>query len=307
MQTYQQILVPLDGSVLAERALPTAIELAKTTQAKLTLLRAVEPLPITIQPSAHLKLSEQDEKEAAVYLQETVQRLASKTNISIETQLVRGEAAAAILYAAKTGGVDLIVMTTHGRTGAKRWFFGSVTEKVLRQAPSAMLIIRAHEEATLLTPAQMPYRILVPLDGSHRAEQALIPAATFANLLATPENPAAIVLLHVVSLSADSLNTPTETFEQMKTAEMEAASHYLDKVLNKIEVRHVIKTADLSSGDVAAEIVDYAAKHHVDLIAMSSHGRSGVEHWVYGSVTEKVLRHAPCATLVTLSAQAAAK
>lgn len=138
---YHHILVPLDGSALAEMALPTAFQLATGTGARVTLLRVVEPLPITIQPAAYHKLTEADEREAVDYLDE-LRQTAPETAVSIDIKLLRGDAAETILHYAATQDVDLIVMTSHGRSGISRWYHGSVTESVLRGATCATLVLR---------------------------------------------------------------------------------------------------------------------------------------------------------------------
>ncbi|MCA9999699.1 MAG: universal stress protein [Anaerolineales bacterium] len=138
---YHHILVPLDGSELAETALATALQLAEGTGAQVTLLRVVEPLPVTIQPASYHKLTEAAEREAAEYVEELKERL-PKTAVITDIKLLRGDAAETILYYADLDDVDLIVMTSHGRSGISRWYHGSVTESVLRGATCATLVLR---------------------------------------------------------------------------------------------------------------------------------------------------------------------
>lgn len=142
--SYQHILVPLDGSKLAEKALPLAFKLAKKSKAKVTLLRIVTPPPITIQPSAHHHLSETAEYEAADYLQKMVNRQANES-IDLQSKLLRGSAASSILYFIEKHNVDLLIISSHGRSGLSRFFLGSVAEAVLRQAPCSTLLLRANE------------------------------------------------------------------------------------------------------------------------------------------------------------------
>ncbi|MEM7119467.1 MAG: universal stress protein [Chloroflexota bacterium] len=148
MIQYKHILVPLDGSELAETALIEALALAEETKAKVTLLRVVTPLPITIQPSAHHYLSETNEHEAADYLQKLVNQQ-HNSPVEVQARLLRGEAADTILYFAKKHGADLIVMSSHGRSGLSRFFLGSVAEQIMRQATCATLVIRANDETHL--------------------------------------------------------------------------------------------------------------------------------------------------------------
>lgn len=151
MALYQHILVPLDGSELAETALATAFQLAEGTGAKLTLLRVVEPLPITIQPASYYKLTEMAEQEATEYVEELRHRL-GETAVIPTIKLLRGDAAETILHYAQHHHVDLIVMTSHGRSGISRWYHGSVTESVLRGATCATLVLR-QQPVTIPEPA----------------------------------------------------------------------------------------------------------------------------------------------------------
>ena len=138
---YHHILVPLDGSELAETALATAFQLAEGTGSQVTLLRVVEPLPVTIQPASYHKLTEMSEREAVEYVEALREKL-PKTAVTTEVKLLRGDAAETILYYADLNDVDLIVMTSHGRSGISRWYHGSVTESVLRGATCATLVLR---------------------------------------------------------------------------------------------------------------------------------------------------------------------
>ncbi len=140
---YHHILVPLDGSKLAESAVATAFQLADGTGARVTLLRVVEPLPITIQPASYHKLTEAAEREAGEYMEALLDRLPETAVIPTIT-LRRGFAAETILHYAAQHSVDLIVMTSHGRSGISRWYHGSVTESVLRGATCATLVLRQH-------------------------------------------------------------------------------------------------------------------------------------------------------------------
>jgi nucleotide-binding universal stress UspA family protein len=297
MFRYRKILVPLDGSELAERALLPAVSLAQAMSAKVVLLRVVPPLIRDIHAERYRKLVlEISEDQAKAYLRSTRSMLAS-TPVGLVTKTKVGPVAESILACVQENDVDLIVMSSHGRSGISRWIQGSVAEKVLRHAPCATLIIPLRAEVESFTCG----RIMVPLDGSHLAEQALEPAlavaeATNARLGATAE----LVALRVVApihLPVESVEM-VHVFEQIDAAERGDAREYLHNLLPILARRQVLVKTEMLIGPIAESIVDYAASHSVDLIVMCTHGRSGYSRWFLGSVAEKVLRRAPCATLV---------
>lgn len=145
----QKTLVPLDGSALAEAALPRAVELAQDSGAKVELLRAVEAhtFPGADPTEAQIKVVEEGE----AYLAEVASRLRGNGVKDVETSVWYGPAAYAIVEAARLRKVDLIVMTTHGRSGLGRLILGSVAESVLRGTTTPIFLIRAPE-----APVELP-------------------------------------------------------------------------------------------------------------------------------------------------------
>jgi nucleotide-binding universal stress UspA family protein len=145
------ILVPLDGSELAETALPRAIDLARTAGARLLLLRAAEAhTPPGLDPAeAQIRVVE----EAEGYLASTAARVRSAGVATVETAAWYGAPAFAIVEAARLHAVDMIVMTTHGRSGLARLVFGSVAESVLRSTATPLLLIRPPRAPLAALPA----------------------------------------------------------------------------------------------------------------------------------------------------------
>ena len=145
----QKILVPLDGSALAEAALPQALEIAESSGANLLLIRAAEAhtLPGVDPTEAQIKVVQ----EAEGYLAQVRDRLAAQGRKEVETSVWYGPAAYAIVEAARLNKVDLIAMTTHGRSGLGRLILGSVAESVLRGTTTPILLIRVAE-----APVQAP-------------------------------------------------------------------------------------------------------------------------------------------------------
>jgi len=306
MVPFRKILVSLDGSELAENALAPALKIAEAMAAragdqpvKLILLRVVGPVAlVAADPLLYDELMRMGIDEAQAYLNTVVTSLRPGA-VAVEAHAAAGSAASAIVQYAETNGVDLIVMSSHGRTGSSRWVYGSVAEKVLHHAPCATIIIRAHVDV----PAFQNRKVLVPLDGSPLAERALEPALTIAGAVESD-----VTLLRVtsgreplpesLSPSGEDAAAALDTAAAQERAEAEA---YLQTLCAAHPNQRLACAVVTTSGDIADALVTYADAHGVDLIVMSSHGRSGIGRWLHGSVAEKVLRGANCATLIVRS------
>lgn len=186
---FKHILVPLDGSARAEQALPIAVSLARATNGKVTLVRAVYPLTRFMESVGEIVLPDiLDETEPVA--KEYLEGIATKSglkDIRIATKVVTGHPAQAIIEAAHEDDVDLVVMCSHGYTSAMRWSLGSVAEKVARYAPSPVFIL--HDGTALVAEGAVPrgtVRVLVPPDGPEYAETAIMPAALPASELSVP-------------------------------------------------------------------------------------------------------------------------
>jgi nucleotide-binding universal stress UspA family protein len=312
MTLYQHIVVPLDGSKLAEKALSPAMRIATSMaerhageggdRVRLVLLRVVSPIMlVAADPMLYDEMSRLGIDEAQAYLN-TVRASLPAGQVLVKTEVLTGPPADAIVLYAEEKAVDLILMSSHGRTGSSRWVYGSVAEKVMHHAPCATCIIRAHVSIDMF----QNRKILVPLDGSELAEQALEPALAIAAAVDSD-----VVMLRIVSgrEAAPETLTPDGTdlgqgLDTVEASERAEAEGYLQKIYNDRPNRHLFFDVQSSTGDVADTIVSYADAQQIDLIVMSSHGRSGIGRWIHGSVAEKVLRGANCATMIIRKDQA---
>lgn len=294
MNPCQRILVPLDGSALAERAIPAALTLARafsnSQPCEVHLLRVVPPIMIALDPMLYTEAIFLGETEAQSYL-ETIMATLADSGVAIVPVAETGVIAETIINYAHKHDIHLIVISSHGRSGLSRWVYGSIADKVLRQSGSATLIIREQIEEI----AGVFQKILVCLDGSTLAEQVLDAALSLATVLK-----AEVVLLRVVqpaNLIFD-METTDQVQESITALEKGDAEVYLNTLAQKLPEYGDALSAQVLVGAPADTIIDFAKEQQIDLIAMCSHGRSGISHWVYGSVAEKVMRGAPCATLI---------
>lgn len=305
MVPFHNILVPLDGSELAEKALKPAAQLASSLArragpddppVRLVLLRVATPLTLmAADPVLFDEMIRMTVDEAQAYLNATAEAIDAAPAI-VDTNVVSGSPADAIVHYVEESNTDLIVMSSHGRTGSSRWVYGSVAEKVMHHAPCATAIIRAHVSVEMFENR----KILVPLDGSELAERALDPAMAIAGTVKSD-----VLLLRVVAgreplpeavgPAGDEMAAALDEAGAQERAEAEA---YLQRVYASRDNEHLFFDVQTTDGDIADAIVSYADSHNIDLIVISSHGRSGIGRWLHGSVAEKVLRGANCATLI---------
>ena len=279
-------LVPLDGSALADRALPFATTLARADGGKLVLLRVVQ---------AHTFPDVEPNPEHVAAIRDAELELAAMADrvraegVDVETRLVRmnyAEAATAILDAAQREQADLIVMSTHGRGGLRRWIYGSVADEVLRGSEVPVLLVPSICERGW-TPGRA-LRILVPLDGSDFAEEALVPASLLAKLLG-----AELHMLRVAEPPPYPLYGEGYAYipfdEHAARAE---AQSYLKQVANLFRPTKRMVKVRAEVGPAALEISRVAREEEIDLIAMATHGHGGVARLVLGSVATSVLQRA---------------
>ncbi len=266
------ILLPLDGSPLAELALPYAERLARATDAHIVAVRAIAPpVPAALQA------------EVESYLETVASRLRDH-GLSAETATPAGAPGAAILQEARARGADMIVMSSHGRSGVGRWIYGSVADQVLRQAPVPVLLT-AHADTVRWRPDQ-PLRMLLPLDGSVLGEAALDSARELAEKLH-----AEMVVMRVVEpvFYDMAYYAPIDPEPELKAARV-----YLDSVAERVAAGGSAGpvTVRVEFGQAVGTIAEVAAELQAGLIAMATHGRSGLARFVMGSVATGVLQRA---------------
>ena len=287
---FKHILVPLDGSLLAERTLALAANIVEEMSAKLTLLRVVPQFAIlAADPMVYEEMNRLGDEESLSYLRSKADAL--DLSVSIDVFSETGQPADTIIRFAEEHDVDLIMISSHGRSGLNRWVYGSVAERVLRQSPCATLIINAR----VVHDVPQCKKILVPLDGSDIAERALEPGKQLAAALGSD-----LHLLRVTTYAHQMMETSSMkgALDDIEEREVQEAEAYLKSKYSDEPDLQIYFKVDVAKGTVAESIVNYAAEHQINLIVMSSHGRTGLQRWVYGSVAEKVLRSACCATMI---------
>lgn len=285
----KKILVPLDGSDLAESVLPYVAELARCTGAEAQILIVVSDVALW-DANATVIAWEREEELALGYIES--QREALESNgVKTTSRVVRGDPAKAIVGAAAEEDADLIALSTHGRSGISRWLFGSVAGRVLETTETPLLIVRPNEEEP---PGGAINKMLVPLDGSPIAE----------SVFPLVEELAKDCKAKVVAMQAVPPLTAYPGFEGFAPTamgevleDMQARSHkYLADIVARLKDRGLEAEALSSTAMPVEAILAAADEANADLIAIATHGRSGLGRVVLGSVADSVIRrsHRPC-------------
>ena len=273
---YRKILVPLDGSKFSEQVLPYAQVIAGAYGAPVELLSITDPDARPPQP---------DDR----YLEEIAAKH-FRASVPVTTTMQIGKPAQVIVDRAKEPPSCLIAMATHGLSGPRRWLIGSVVSKVIQTAANPLLLIRPAESADSSAPVRLD-TVFVPLDGSGLAEKTLPHVCALAKALKLE-----IHLVRVYTLPADAFVVADGVIAQgpaiYREEQKNEAETYLEGKVAGLRAdgfHRVVATA--IEGDAAGEIVDIALKTPNNLIAMSTHGRSGIGRWVMGSIAERVIQH----------------
>jgi nucleotide-binding universal stress UspA family protein len=312
------IIVPLDGSAIAEQVLPHVGQLAATLAARVHLLvvitdaqkqRLIAQYAVApAEAGGHHETVWQWEQRAQAelahvaedYLTAQAQALRA-VGLDVTFAVMSGAPAERIADIAASEPEALIAMATHGYSGLRRWTLGSVADKVVHAATTPCFLVRAVEQA----PSSVgPWkRILVPLDGSTLAEQAL----PLAIELARNTQAEVIALQVILPLAADApgfspfarLFPPSIAFPD---GLREQAHQQLATTINRFAAHKALITPVVVFGVPAEEIINEAVQHHVDLIVMATHGYSGLRRWALGSVADKLL-HASTVPLLLVRPQ----
>ncbi len=275
-----RILVPLDGSELAERALPAAELVARATSSSMVLARVIPHRPLLPTahatpdlPSEYQESDDADYASEAAYLEHIAQDL-REGGLAVQTLVARGEPAETLLDLVPQLHVGLIIMTTHGRTGLARIAVGSVADHLVRHGHIPVLLVRPFVETSRLRQLE---RAVVPLDGSELSESALEVAAPLAGRLIQH-----ITLLRVVDLQGAPGATAT-------------ADGYLAAQHTRF-ARHISRGTCVVSQHVVwgspAERILQQATEEGAMVIMATHGETGFSRLALGSVADRVLHDA---------------
>ncbi len=279
---FERILVPLDRSLLAECVLPHVVALARSLDSQLMLLhvlspsdrqgglRAVDPLESQLRRA-----------EAESYLEGVRARL-QEVGVAAQTKVIDGDAAEQILTFARENQIGLAILSSHGRSGLSGWNVSGVVQKVIMRAPISLMIVRAYQPAQPDLAGLRYRRVMVPLDGSPRAESVLPLVITLARAEAQ------IVLAHVVQRPQMPRRTPpsqedSDLADRIVERNRSEAEQYLETVRAQLPPA-AVETRLLISNHAAVALHELAEQEDADLVLLCAHGYSGELRWPYGGL-----------------------
>lgn len=294
---FTNLIVPLDGSPVAAGVIPHVVAMARATDAKVILLRVMvegSTNHVGVDP-----VSWQFQKgEAQAYLDGVCERLTPLISLPPEVVLLEGRTADRIIEYARQHHCDLVVLSSHGQSGISGWNVSSVAHKVISRIGSSVLLVRAYQMTDQGgIDADLRYRrIVVPLDGSARAEHVLPVAAALAEW-----HNAQWQLVHVVtppSLLQRMPLTPEENIlvEQVVERNQTQAQRYLEQLQQRLHPEPQIHV--VTGENTAAALHKFVTQQEADLLVMSAHGQSAQRQWPYGSLVTSFIDHGAVSILV---------
>ncbi len=291
---FDPILVPLDGSLLAECVLPHVVAIGQAFNAKIMLLHVLDKNREGASAQLFDLLNWQINKtEANLYLGRIGDRL-QKSGLQTEAIVLEGLVAESITEFAQSQEMKLVILSSHGHGGLRKWGISSVTHKIILSAPTSVLIVRAPQ-----LKEQAYGRILVPLDGSWRAEN-ILPMVT----LLARFHKSQIQIVHVVKTPEMARHMPPvqediDLSNRIVARNREEALHYLDQVQLRSPLAGIDVQAHLIISDNATvalhELVD---RERIDMVALSAHGYSGNNQWPYGSMVNNFILYGKVPLLI---------
>lgn len=294
------ILVPLDGSTLAECVLPHVIAMAPVTNARVTLLHVMQPLQTGRGGSAvdpiewHMQKQNQEK-----YLEKIASQLNHSGVLGVERVILEGNPANAVVSFARDNNVDLIILSTHGQSGLSQWNVSSVVQKILLGSYKSLLLVRAYVPSSGGTTKVRYKRLFIGMDGSSRSEFVLPIAISLAQYHKSQ------VILETVVEKPQAISRLPLSDEDQKLIDRfveknyQAANHYLKQLVTQFSMKDLKIKAHVSIGDHAIAVLhDLAEESNADLVLLVAHGYSGERRWPYGSVTTSFIAYGNSSLLI---------
>lgn len=284
-----KILLPLDGSTLADCVLPHTTAVAQAMGAEVTLLHVLEKSTGQLLSPVDWQLRKM---EAQVYL-DNVRQILQKKNLSAHNILLEGRAAERIVEYAEQEEMDLVIVSSHGEGGLTGWSISSVGQKIIHRAFRSVMLVRAYE----MSEPNITYkRILIPLDGSQRAESVLPVAIKLANY-----HGAQLVLAHVIMQPEILDRTPlsiedTQLIEEVVTRNEKKAKNYLNGLKQRLPLS--VETKLLVGEDITAVLHDFVKEDGIDLVILNAHGRSANQQRPYGNLVTNFITYGATPLLI---------
>ena len=299
---FDTILVPLDGSQLAECVLPHVLAIACSFDAEITLLRMLEKNQAGASAPLFDLLNWQINKtKAALYLEKTKMRF-QESGLQVRMTVLEGLVAEGITEYAQNQGMKLIILSSHGRNGLTQWGISSITQKIILSAQTSLLIVRAHQYGDYsaeLSAAPLYQRILVPLDGSQRAENVLPIITQLAQFHKSQIHLAQVVQAPEMARQMPPAREDIDLSNQIVARNREEAERYLEQVKSRSVLEGIaVQTHLITSDNAAVALHQLEEQEQIDIVALNAHGYSGNRQWPYGSMVNHFILYGKVSLLI---------
>ena len=294
---FNHILVPLDGSTLAESVFPHVTAIATAMNARITLMHVLERSQskignLPIDPVGwHMQ-----KHESQLYMEQSAERL-QETGLATTYTIVEGNPAESIIEYARSNEVDLIILSTHGRTGLSGWNVSSVVQKILLRSFKSILLVRAY--GSVVEPESGYKRLFIGTDGSARAEYILPTAVHLAQFYNSE-----LIIGTVVQKPQTAQRLPLsekeiKLIDQLTAKNEKAATHYLEQLVTPFSLKGLtVTTRIVVAENVISTLYDMVEESQADLVMLVAHGQSGERRWAYGSITTSLIAYGSTPLLI---------
>jgi len=299
---FDPILVPLDGSQLAECVLPHTVAVAHAFDAEVTLLRILEKNQAGGSAQFFDLLNWQINKTKALLYLETIQARLQTAGLQAETMVLEGLVAEGITEYAQNQGMKLIILSSHGRHGLTQWGISSITQKIILSAQTSLLIVRADRQYTQAGESSKKpiyQRILVPLDGSQRAENVLPIITQLSHFHKSQIHLVQVVQTPEMARQMPPVREDIDLSTQVVARNREEAGHYLEQLKSRSYLEGItVQTHLITSDNAAVALHQLEEQEHIDMVTLSAHGYSGNHQWPYGSMVNNFIMYGKVPLLV---------
>lgn len=295
---FDHILVPLDGSSLAECVLPYAVSVARAFGSDVTLLQVLERAQVEESRLVDPLEWHISRGEAEAYLSDHAGRL-KDVGVEAEYHLMHGRAADQVIDFVRDHGIDLMVLSSHGQGGLGGWNVSGTVQKIIFRVHISVMIVRAYQPLAVDLADLECHRLLLTLDGSQRAEAAVAPATQLARfygchvLLASCSNAPEVTRHRPLTLEEAQLVDKLTSLNQLETTSyLQRWASILSSEGIDVETRPMVGT---SPTEVLQDVVE---REKVDLVVLSAHGATGTTRWPYGSVATNFIAYGTTPLLI---------
>jgi nucleotide-binding universal stress UspA family protein len=296
---FETVLVPLDGSLLAECVLSHTVAISRAFKAKAVLLRVLSRDQQDVSAQMFDLLNWQILKiEATQYLKEIDGRLA-KSGVHTEVEVQEGLVAESILDFAQRQRMKLIILSSHGHSGVSQWGISSIAQKIIQSAPTSILIVRAQQLTNSEVTGQAYKRILVPLDGSLRAENVLPSIIQLARFHKSEIHLARVVTKPEMARRLPMIQEEVDLSNRVVARNREESIHYLEQIRQRSFLNGIpVQSHLLDSDDSPSALHGLVEQEKINLVVLSAHGYSGNNQWLYGSIANNFVQYSPVPLLI---------